>query len=116
MPFATNLKTRANLHVRKDGTPLPPGKVIMTGYMNVYRAGWFHRENKPNGFDRHAGDFYATRELAMADIDPPSHYIDTVEVQWEDYEVVTTNASDAIPVPLGVSRKAYKALYEEASA
>lgn len=114
-----NAKTNAavlSTTTRADGTPLPPGKVLMQGWMNVYRAGWFHRENKPNGFDRHSGDFYETKELAMADVEPASHYIDTVSFVWEDFEVVKTNPADAVPIPLATSRKAFKAAQEALTA
>jgi hypothetical protein len=77
----------------------------MQGFLNIYRSGWFHRANKPNGFDRHSGDIYLTKEAAIAEIDPISHYIDTIPVEWEDYEVVEVNPADAVPVPLSVSRK-----------
>lgn len=73
-------------------------------WMNVYRSGWFHRAGKPSTIDRHAGDFYETREQAMADIDPPSHYITTVPFTYVDPEDVHANAADSTPVPLAVTR------------
>jgi hypothetical protein len=71
------------------------------GFLNVYRSGHFHRAEKPTAFNRHAGDFYATFEDAFADIDPVSHYIDTVAVEWEDEEGLCANCQSSIPVPLG---------------
>ncbi len=80
-----------------------------TCYMNIYRSGWFHREGKPNTLDRHAGDLYDSREQAMADIDPPSHYIATVPVQWTDPDDgVAANPADSVPIPLSVSRKRFR--------
>lgn len=75
------------------------------GFLNIYRSGWFHRANKPNGFDRHSGDIYPTREAALAEIDPPSHYIDTIPVEWEDFEECVVNPPDAEPIPISVTRK-----------
>ena len=79
-----------------------------TCYMNIYRSGWFHREGKPNTLDRHAGDLYDSREQALADIDPPSHYIATVPVQWEDPEDIVANPAASVPVALSVSRKRFR--------
>jgi hypothetical protein len=74
------------------------------GFMNVYRSGYFHRSNKPHTCNRHAGDFYLSREAALADIDPPSHYIDTVPISWDDPEVLVCNPSDSKPIPLSQTR------------
>lgn len=93
---------------RADGTPLPHGKVLLQGWMNVYRNGWFHRAGKPGNMDRQSGDFYATREAAMEHIDPPTHYIDTVSFVWEDFEVVNPNPADSEPIPLRISRAPYR--------
>jgi hypothetical protein len=86
-----------------------PQGVLMHGYMNIYRSGWFHREGKPGNMDRHSGDLYETMAQAMADIDPPSHYVTTVPISWYDTEVVKANPADSVPIALGVSRKAFAA-------
>lgn len=70
-----------------------------TGWMNIYRSGFFHRLGKPRDFNRHAGDIYETRA-----IDPPDYYVDTVAVHWSDIEDVKPNAADSVPVPLSVTR------------
>lgn len=81
-------------------------------WMNVYRSGFFHREGKPLTVDRHAGDFYETREQAIADIEPRSHYIATVPFVYVDDQDVTANPADSIPTPLAASRRMYPALAE----
>lgn len=74
------------------------------GFMNVYRSGHFHRAGKADCYDRHAGDIYPTREAAVRDIDPPSHYIDTIEIAWEEKKLPNINGSDSVPVPLNKTR------------
>lgn len=90
---------------RADGTAMPPGKIMMLGWMNVYRSGVFHRTGKANTADRHPGDFYPTKEAAEADVELRTHYICTCPVEWEDFEVVKANPPDSVPVPLSVTRK-----------
>src|SRR5690606_19357407 len=87
--------------------------VIKHGFVNIYRAGWFHREGKPGNMDRHTGDIYETYDQAVADIDPPSHYIATVGISWADVEDVRANPLDSEPVPLSVSRKRYLRAVED---
>ena len=99
---------------RADGSPLPAGKVLLQGWMNVYRNGWFHRAGKPGNMDRQSGDFYASKEDAKAHIDPVTHYIDTVSFEWEDYEVVNPNPADSEPIPLRISRAPYRQAEAEA--
>jgi hypothetical protein len=76
-------------------------------WMNVYRSGWFHRKGKPGTVDRHAGDFYESREAAVRDIEPASHYIATVPFMYVDPEDVRENAMDSAPESLSVSRKKF---------
>jgi hypothetical protein len=77
----------------------------MTGYMNIYRSGWFHRMGKPNTYDRHAGDVYATEKEAKQNIEPRSHYIDTVQVSWYEPSTLQLNDPWSEPTPLSHSRK-----------
>lgn len=79
--------------------------VIKHGFVNIYRSGFYHRMGKPNLLDRHTGDIYDTREEAIKQIDPPSHYIGTTGISWVDVEDVQSNPADSVPVPLSVSRK-----------
>jgi len=78
---------------------------MIKGYMNVYRSGYFHREGKPGGYNRHAGDFYPTEAAAKADIEPLSHYICTVAIEWPEEAQIEVNAADSKPVPLAVTRQ-----------
>lgn len=77
------------------------------GWINVYQSGHFHRLNKPCCFNRHGGDIYPTREAALKDIEPPSHYVDTVEIEWVDVKDVQPNPSEATPVPLSQTRQRF---------
>lgn len=88
-----------------------PRPKLKWGWMNIYRSGHFHREGKPNTYDRHAGDIYASREEALAQIDPPSHYIDTVAFGWMDEEDIQVNPPESVPVSLSASRKAFQEQY-----
>lgn len=87
--------------------------VPMKGFINIYRCGWFHREGKPGNIDRHAGDIYLDEDEALRNIDPPSHYICTIPVEWVDVENVAVNPPDSVPVSLSASRKAHAAKYAE---
>jgi hypothetical protein len=87
--------------------------MIKHGYMNIYRSGYFHREGKPGALDRHAGDIYTEYDVAISEIDPPSHYIATIPITWDDPENVVVNPSDSVPVSLSVSRKRFVQQLEE---
>lgn len=78
--------------------------IVICGYLNVYRSGYFHRQGKPHAYDRHSGDFYPTEQDAKRDIDPPSHYICTVPVVWVEEAPVFPNGEDSQPVPLHMTR------------
>jgi hypothetical protein len=91
---------------------MEPRGHVKTFWMNIYRAGHFHRAGKPTCVDRHAGDFYETREAAMAEISPRSHYITTVPFTYVDSEDVRANAADSVPTPLSVSRAMSRAIEE----
>lgn len=84
------------------------------GFINIYRSGFFHREGKPGMFNRHPGDIYPTREAAMVDIHPSSHYIDTIPIEWEEEVRVALNAQDSTPIPLSYSRKQWFKGHEDA--
>lgn len=81
-----------------------PEMILHTGWMNIYRSGWFHRANKPNMYDRHPGDLYPDYDAAIADIAPKELYVTTVEVQWLEPVKVPVNPPDAVPVGLAVTR------------
>ena len=71
------------------------------GYINIYRSGFFHSPGKPGAYDRHPGDCYATREDAVRDIHPRSHYVATCPVEWEEETVPSVNA----PAPVAAEVK-----------
>lgn len=80
----------------------------MTGFINIYKSGWFHRKGKPNMLDRHPGDIYLTMEAAQQDIDPAAAalYVGTVPIMWiEPEDALALNAPDSHPVPLRESRR-----------
>jgi hypothetical protein len=76
-------------------------------YMNLYKAGWFHRLGKPGTVDLHPGDFYLSAEKAQADVDRPELYVGTVGFDFIVPEgmMLVENAADSEPVPLSVSRR-----------
>lgn len=78
----------------------------MKGYINIYRSGIFHREGKPGAFNRHPGDIYPDKETAIADIEPRSHYVTTVPIEWEETDCAgcEANPPTSEPVPLAITR------------
>lgn len=70
---------------------------LMRGWLNVYRSGHYHRAGKPGMYDRHPGDIYETKEAALADISPASHYVATVPIEWYDPEPLRVNGPDSTP-------------------
>lgn len=68
-----------------------PATVTVLGWINVYRSGFWHSTGKPGTYDRHSGDFYATRDDALRDIHPASHYIGTVQIHWDETEPPSVN-------------------------
>lgn len=89
--------------------------MLKSGYMNIYRSGYFHREGKPGNIDRHGGDVYADKVTAEKHIFPQSHFITTVPIEWDDPEECVVNARDSVPVALHVSRKRLNKPQEEES-
>jgi hypothetical protein len=59
-------------------------KVKVSGFINIYRSGFFHTPGKAGAYDRHPGDIYKTEAAAVDDVSPASHYICTVPVSWEE--------------------------------
>lgn len=80
----------------------------MTGFINIYKSGWFHRKGKPNMLDRHPGDIYLTMEAAKQDIDPAAAalYVGTVPIMWiEPDDALAVNPADSHPIPLRETRR-----------
>lgn len=103
-----------HIPAHKNVAAAPAQVAEQTLWMNVYRAGWFHRAGKANNIDLHAGDFYTSREAAMADVDPPSHYLATVPFTFTG-PLQHANPADSVPTPLSSSRRMHS-LIEEARA
>lgn len=99
----------------KNVAAAPAQLVQQTLWMNLYRAGYFHREGKPGCVDIHPGDCYETREEAEADVEPRSHYLATVPFTWFG-PAVHANPADSIPTPLSASRRMHAAIEEARAA
>lgn len=63
----------------------------VSGWLNIYRSGFYHKPGKSGAYDRHPGDIYASEQAARDDIHPRSHYIDTVPVAWREDCVPAVN-------------------------
>lgn len=72
---------------------MAPKKTPVYGWINVYESGYYHRAGKPGAFDRHAGDIYADKDVAMREVDPVELYIDTVPVFWTEQHSIEANPS-----------------------
>lgn len=75
-------------------------------YMNVYRAGFYHRQGKPGHCNIHAGDFFPSEELAKAYAATKAGYLGTVsfDMPVPDGTVVLANPEGSIPTPLSETR------------
>lgn len=81
------------------------GLCRVVGWQNVYRSGYYHRCGKPQMYDRHPGDLYATKAAALADVDPPEFYVATVKVVWYEEKQPHVNCAQSVPVPIAESRR-----------
>lgn len=81
------------------------GLCRVVGWQNVYRSGYYHRCGKPQMYDRHPGDLYATRQAAEADVDPPEYHVATVKVVWYEERQPHVNCANSVPVPIAESRR-----------
>lgn len=75
-------------------------------YMNVYRAGYYHRQGKPGHTNLHAGDFFTSMQSAVDAIEYQKGYITTVEMDMPIPEGVTIleNPEGSVPTPLSETR------------
>lgn len=71
---------------------------MQTGYVNLYRSGFYHRAGKPHTFNLHPGDIYSTRSTAFADRDPRAPYVTTVRIEWEGDEIFPVNPEGSVPM------------------
>ena len=92
-----------------------PGERLRSGWCNLYQQGHYHRAGKPGTLTLHPGDLYATRDAAIADIDPSAPYIATAFVSWShpvwepEPGVFPVGCK---PVPLSESRRWANPRYE----
>lgn len=78
---------------------------IVTGYMNLYHSGFYHRRNKPDGnVNVHGGDLYLSQADAVDAIEPQAGYITTVVVQYESSVDLVPNGRDLVATPIRESR------------
>lgn len=92
-----------------------PGERLRSGWCNLYRQGHYHRAGKAGTMTLHPGDLYATKEAALADIDPDAPYITTAFVQWEQPWGEPEPAvfpEGCKPVPLSESRRWYEPMFQ----
>lgn len=82
-----------------------------SGFVNIYRSGWFHRADKPCAYNRHPGDIYPTKEEAMRDIEPKELYVTTVPIAWQEAGDVRPNPVESVPEPLFKQRSQMRQQY-----
>lgn len=78
-----------------------------TLYMNVYRAGYYHRQGKPGHCNIHAGDFFTTEAEARRCAEPDKGYIATVsfEMPLPEGTTILANLEGSEPTPLHETRR-----------
>lgn len=81
-------------------------------YMNVYRAGYYHRQGKPGCTNIHGADFFTTKASAEAAIEHQHGYLATVSFQMPVPEGtwVLENPEGSTPDPLSATRNSPAAL------
>lgn len=75
-------------------------------YMNVYRAGYYHRQGKPGHCNLHAGDFFTDEMQALRCAQPENGYIETVgfDMPVPTGCVILSNPEGCEPTPLHQTR------------
>lgn len=69
--------------------------VNVTGYMNLYHSGFYHRRGKPGDINVHGGDVYLTRYEALAAVEVEAGYIATIVVQYVADAYPMSNAANS---------------------
>lgn len=82
--------------------------MLCSGYVNIYRAGKFHRVNKPGTCNVHPGDIYLSVEDAMKNIDDEAGYIGTTTIEWEQSFPLTRVPDTAVPIPLAQTQQMHR--------
>lgn len=77
-----------------------------TLHMNVYRAGFYHRQGKPGHCNIHAGDFFTSWAAAIAAVERDKGYIATVafEMPVPEGTTILANPDGSVPTPLSATR------------
>jgi hypothetical protein len=65
--------------------------VLYLGWINIYRSGLYHVAGKPGAYDRHGGDIYPTKDLALKHMDDNQFYVTTISISWYDTGLLTSN-------------------------
>lgn len=78
-----------------------------TLYINLYRAGWWHKQGKPNTTNLHAGDVYTTEALALENADPDKGYVTTAPFEVDFPGAVLANGPQSVPMSLSISRSLF---------
>lgn len=82
---------------------------IVTGYMNLYHSGFYHRRDKPDGnINVHGGDVYLSARDAELAIEPRAGFITTVVFQYEAKDDPVPNRN-TFPLPLRETRRELEA-------
>lgn len=76
-------------------------------YMNVYRAGHYHRQGKPGHTNIHAGDFFTSEKDARDNAEPEAGYLATVpfDMPVPEGATILSNPEGSEPTPLSVTRR-----------
>lgn len=78
--------------------------VTVTGFMNLYQSGFYHRRGKPGDINVHGGDVYLTRKAALDAVDAKAGYMATIQIQYVGHEYPLANPADSTPTPLWITR------------
>lgn len=77
--------------------------VTVTGFMNLYQSGFYHRRGKPGDINVHGGDVYLTRKAALASI-AGAGYMATIQIQYVGHEYPLANPPESEPTKLSITR------------
>ena len=71
-------------------------------WINIYRAGHYHRQGKPDHCNIHGGDLFTTESLALENVERGAGYVATVSLDMPvpDGCVVLTNPEGSQPSSL----------------
>lgn len=75
-------------------------------WMNVYQAGYWHRQGKPGHTNLHGGDLFVSQELAERYAEPDKGLVCTCEIEIDLMPGISviSNPLDSEPTPLHITR------------